>query len=131
MGTKREYVNRLGRASLRKVEDIVLSHKDDILAGKWQPSKLAAKATKQLGFLVTPANVRSAAKVLEIDWPQRDNDHRGPISGSAVRQLRAAIAMLAGELKQLRGELGVPVSPTLESLSNITASQAALREVID
>lgn len=104
--------NTMSRKELRVLEDLVTSHAGEIKAGRWTLKCFADFASRRMGRQVTEANVRGASNTVEVQFPSNK-----PMAGRNLKELRAAVELLAGELVGLKGRLGEVVSPTLQGLA--------------
>jgi len=112
MSNEGKTVNKLSRPDVRKLEDFVNSKKREIEEGKWSKLSLAQEAEKKFRRPITIHNITGAAGVMGIKF--RVGDSNGPAN---LKELKSAVKLLAQDLKNLRGELGVTCSPTIEALA--------------
>ena len=63
-------LNRLARADMRKLEDLIQSKKAEIEAGGMSRSKLVVKLQDEMGCRLTFANVWNASKIVGVAIPQ-------------------------------------------------------------
>ena len=101
----------LKRPEYRELENMVDSHKDEIIAGKWTRRTFAEFASKEMGRPITEAHVSAAAITMKVNFSFAQ--------GSGLKsylQVRAAVKILAEELINLKGQLGVVITPSLQNL---------------
>ena len=108
--------NKLDRFKSRKLQDLVVAHRENIEKGSYTFRTFGEFASRSLDFTVTEGNVRGAAEVVEVHFKNSTNGANGLAN---FRELRAAIKLLAEDNVKLRGELGVEASPTIRALAGI------------
>ncbi|KKN19994.1 hypothetical protein LCGC14_0940120 [marine sediment metagenome] len=108
--------NCLSRKECRIVEDLLVDHAEEIKVGKWSVKSFASYVEGRLKRPVTIGNISGAVKA--VDGVQFTATRGQAKSTKSLRQVQAVICLLAKELAQLKGELGMTVSPTLLAISN-------------
>lgn len=111
----RSKANRLTRPNQRQLEDLIIKHKKEIVEGAWNKEKFAVHASDVMKMPITEANVYAAAKAINVNFPY-GTQGRG---AKNVKEVRAAIKVIAAELVRLGGELGHVVTPEVVALSEI------------
>lgn len=101
--------NVLNRKEIRALEDLIIQHKEEILAGKWTHPAFASFASKRLNRPVTPPNVAKASKTMDVQFPRGS----GQVALKSTKELRAAVKLLSTALVRLYGEVGTTPPPEL------------------
>lgn len=89
--------NMLKREIVRKLEDYVLAHKDDIERGVWSMPEFAEVATKALGSKITDHNVKAAANVMGLMFTNQIRRRES----TGIQELRSDLALLFRQVKSL------------------------------
>lgn len=138
----RRKMNRLPRPVQRILEDLIVSHREDIKGGKYPRKKDFAKYAQEIirnteslsdprsSLLVNPTtllvrstNVDSAARAVGVIFKEQ----RKPRSAGGnfkrlstrIDELTAVVKLLATEVVQLQRGLSEPVNPTLRGLIDL------------
>jgi hypothetical protein len=108
---------------MRRVEDFVLSHRQEIERGVWRSDTLAEEASRKLGFPITPSNVLSGARTFKIRW----GDRRTP----AIRVSASAFKLVVRELCAISGELGRHIPEELRAIAALEEQEQELEPEAD
>ena len=92
----------LTRDVSRKLEDLVKEHEAEIQAGKWSMPTFSEFAGRRLTRPITPSNVKCAARVMGIEFPNQ----RSRSQSDNKEDLKNMIRIIAKELDGLIKELG-------------------------
>jgi hypothetical protein len=106
-------MNRLDRKAVRQVEDLLMSLSGEIAAGRWSVQSLASHAERKLGRPVTPHNIRSCCRTMDIAIPTQHGNRK-----TTLLQTAARVKVVAKALVQLFGQLGVTAPPELIDIAN-------------
>jgi len=109
---ERKPKNCLTHKEARQVEDCVLEEAERIQSGAWTQTTFAEHLTNRMKRLVTKGNVQAAARAMEVYFIRG-----GAAPGHSLKEMRCLIQLLAREVANIRGELGLVVNPTLQELA--------------
>ena len=102
-------VFRTTRAQARQLEDLVLSCKEDIEAGKWTMASFAKWAGRKLGLPLKPGHVKGAADAVEVAFVNRGGyggDTRS-LHARQIQKIKASVTAVAAEVNRILTELEV------------------------
>jgi len=110
---ERKSKNTLTRKEARQVEDYVLEEAERIQSGAWTQTTFAEHLTNRMKRPVTKGNVQAASRAMEVYFIRGG----GAAPGHSLKEMRCLIQLLAREVANIRGELGLVVNPTLQALA--------------
>lgn len=96
--------NRLTHAQFHQAVSLVASLKEEIIQEQPMHFDLAARLTRELGFIISAAQIKQFAELAGVEWtPQRPKTPGkiGPFS-KKVSAMEKAHSELAAEVAQLR-----------------------------
>ena len=105
--------NFLSAREMRILQDLLLSHKEDIEAGNWGKQNFTAFATKELKRPVTVSNIRTAVSATLVYFPAEKR------SESVTKYDINTIRILARNIYEIRKDLGMELDEELNDLINM------------
>lgn len=100
--------NMLIREQMRKLEDLILEHKEEIEGAKWTQKGFAEHAMRKLGRPVTVRNIQGACKVVGVNWVSSyfQNGSKSKPKDRRLQDLERVVYTLSLTVRKLLCDLG-------------------------